>query len=218
MRKIKLPAKTVIVWDWNGTLLDDVGLCVSCMNVLLSKRGIPQMTVGRYREIFTFPVREYYRKAGFDFQQEDFEVPAMEFITLYYQSLPQANLFSGVENLLVSFRKKNVRQLVLSAMEHEKLVHSLKSKGIFHFFNKVSGLTDHYAHSKLEIGQVLLAGETAVKSEMLLVGDSLHDLEVANDLGIDCALVARGHQSKERLLEKTEWVFDALSDVVALVG
>jgi phosphoglycolate phosphatase len=142
----------------------------------------------------------------------------MEFISLYYQTLPQASLFSCIESVLTSLREKGMRQLVLSAMEHNKLVGSLKSKGIFHFFAKVVGMTNHYAHSKLAIGQDLLAGETSFgKEEMLLIGDTLHDLEVARELGIDCVLVARGHQSKERLLKETEMVFDKLSDITDLI-
>ena len=210
--------KKLIIWDWNGTLLDDVGICVSCMNQVLSKRKISQLTADRYRDIFTFPVKEYYQKAGFDFSKEDFEKPAMEFISLYYQALPQANLFSCIESVVTSFQKKGLRQLVLSAMEHENLVSSLKSKGIFKYFSKVSGMTNHYAHSKLEIGQDLLAGESSFgKEEMLLIGDTLHDLEVAQELGIDCVLVAQGHQSKERLLKETDMVFDKLSDVADLI-
>ena len=211
--------KKLIIWDWNGTLLDDVGICVSCMNEVLSKRNITQLNAEHYRSIFTFPVKEYYQKAGFDFSKEDFEKPAMEFISLYYQALPKANLFSCIENVLTSFQKKGLRQLVLSAMEHDNLVSSLKCKGIFEFFSKVTGMTNHYAHSKLEIGQALLAGESSFnKEEMLLIGDTLHDLEVAEKLGIDCVLVAQGHQSKERLLKETQLVFDKLKDVVELLG
>ena len=171
-----------------------------------------------YRDIFTFPVKDYYQEAGFDFGKEDFEKPAMEFISLYYKAIHQAKLFSCIESVLTSFQKKGLRQLVLSAMEHDNLVSSLKSKGIFKFFSKVSGMTNHYAHSKLEIGQALLAGETAFeKDEMLIIGDTLHDLEVAKELGVDCVLVARGHQSKERLLKETEMVFDKLADVADLI-
>jgi len=216
---LDLSKKKLIIWDWNGTLLDDVGICVNCMNQLLSERNIQQLTADYYREIFTFPVKAYYQKAGFDFQKEDFEKPAMEFITLYYQRLPEAGLFPCVQDVLSAFQKKGLRQLVLSAMEHEKLEQSLKSKGIFPYFQRVAGMSDHYAHSKLQIGKDLLVGETTFeRGEMVLIGDTLHDLEVAGDLGIDCVLVARGHQSKERLLKETKWVFNQLTDVAELVG
>jgi len=215
---LKFSNKKVIIWDWNGTLLDDVGICVSCMNEVLSKRNIPQLNADRYRDIFTFPVKDYYQNAGFDFEKEDFEKPAMEFISLYYKAIHQANLFSCIESVLTSFQKKGLRQLVLSAMEHNNLVSSLKSKGIFEFFSKVSGMTNHYAHSKLEIGQALLADESSFeKEEMLLIGDTLHDLEVAQELGIDCVLIAQGHQSKQRLLKETDMVFDKLFDVADLI-
>lgn len=215
---MKFSNKKVIIWDWNGTLLNDVQLCVSCMNEVLSKRNIPQLNVERYRDIFTFPVKEYYQKAGFNFQEEDFEIPAMEFIAHYYQRIPEAGLFSCVQDVLTSFRDKGLRQLVLSAMEHQQLINSLKSKGILGFFDKVSGLTDHYAHSKVALGQVLLADEIDQKEEMLLIGDTLHDLEVAKELGVDCVLVASGHQSKKRLVKETEWVYDNLLGVAELLA
>ena len=52
----------VILWDWNGTLLDDVEVCIESMNSMLSKRKKPLLTREHYKEIFTFPVIDYYRK------------------------------------------------------------------------------------------------------------------------------------------------------------
>ena len=65
--------KKAIIWDWNGTLLDDVELCINSMNLLLKERNLQALTIDRYREIFTFPVKEYYQKAGFNFKTENFE-------------------------------------------------------------------------------------------------------------------------------------------------
>ena len=56
-----------IVWDWNGTLLNDVQAAFSAMNAMLSRRGLPLMeSLAQYRELFTFPVRQYYAAAGLD--------------------------------------------------------------------------------------------------------------------------------------------------------
>lgn len=209
--------KKVIIWDWNGTLLNDAQMCVDCMNKVLSQRNIPELSLTQYRDIFTFPVRDYYSKAGFDFEREDFEVPAMEFIALYYKNLPTVGLFPSVHDVLEFFQKRGLRQLVLSAMQHDSLVDSLQEKGIFNHFQKVSGITDHFAHSKLEIGRDLLNGESVNEKEVLLIGDTIHDLEVANQLGIDCVLVANGHQSKNRLLQQTIQVCDSLSEVIEIM-
>ena len=69
-----------VIWDFNGTLLDDVKLCFDLLNKMLSKRGFETVTIEKYKEIFRFPVKEYYRLAGFDFEREPFEVTAVEFI------------------------------------------------------------------------------------------------------------------------------------------
>ena len=63
----------LILWDWNGTLLDDVELCVDALNRLLVSFGYPQQySLAEYREIFGFPIEDYYVRAGFDFSKDSF--------------------------------------------------------------------------------------------------------------------------------------------------
>lgn len=205
--------KKAIIWDWNGTLLNDIDVCISCMNILLTKRHIPILDKEKYRDIFTFPVRKYYEFAGFDFEREPFDKPALEFITLYHQHLHKADLFPVVKNLLNQFQSRGFYQSILSAMEHESLLMSLENLDIIDFFDEISGINDHYAHSKLDIGKDLLEKMNFHSNEIILIGDTLHDLEVANELGLDCLLIANGHQSKKRLLEKSSFVVDDLSEL-----
>ena len=85
-----------IVWDWNGTLLDDVPASVAVMDRLLHRRGLPGLGgIERYREIFTFPVREYYQAAGLDFEKEPFEALAVEYIEEYNQRALDCGLRAG---------------------------------------------------------------------------------------------------------------------------
>ncbi|MCF8348405.1 MAG: HAD family hydrolase [Bacteroidales bacterium] len=191
--------KKVIIWDWNGTLLDDVNICVACINELLKNRELTVLSLDRYRELFTFPVIEYYRAAGFDFSKEEFEKPAMEFIDLYHTHLHKAALFEQTRSILTHFSQNGYRQLVLSAMEQKMLISSLKSNDILHFFDHVFGLDDHYASGKIEAGQRLIDHLGMSPGDMVLIGDTLHDKEVAETLGINVVLVANGHQSKARL-------------------
>ncbi|MCB2208791.1 MAG: HAD family hydrolase [Bacteroidetes bacterium] len=206
--------KKAIIWDWNGTLLNDTEICVACMNRVLEKRGLELLDTQKYREIFTFPVKNYYMEAGIDLKKEAFEVPAMEFINLYHESLNSADLFPCVKDVLIEFKNRDYYQAVLSAMEHESLEASLKDKGVFSYFDAVTGIHDHYAYSKLEIGKELMNTIHLKRGEMLLIGDSLHDLEVAEELGIECVLVANGHQSYERLSERAPIVLKELREVL----
>lgn len=206
--------KKAIIWDWNGTLLNDVEICIDCMNKLLGARNLSLLDQDAYKDVFTFPVKAYYQKLGFNFTTEEFEKPATEFIDLYYQNLHRADLFKPVNEILSQLKSKGYHQSILSAMEHERLVESLKDKKVFHLFDQVAGIEDHYAHSKLDNGYNLLNKLSFKMEEILIVGDTLHDLEVARKLGVEILLVANGHQSKERLLAETPNVINDFSEII----
>lgn len=184
---------------------------------MLSKRGITKLDKKKYREIFTFPVKEYYEEAGIDILVENFEKPAIEFIELYYEHLPQTNLFPAVNNTLEQLNKLGKHQAILSAMEHDSLIKSLKEKKVFNWFDLVSGINDHYAHSKLEMGRDLIGQMGFLTEEILLVGDTLHDFEVGSQLNLDVVLIANGHQSKSRLLEFTVNVLEDIEEIFTIL-
>ncbi len=204
-----------IIWDWNGTLLNDTDYCVSTMNSLLADRGLPLLDTKKYREVFSFPVKEYYQTIGFDFSKEDFSVPAHQYIDLYNRGFDQCLLQDSTVEALHFFRAKGVRQFVLSAMEHEMLEKTLSQKGILHFFEGVAGLTDHYAVSKVDQGKMLLKNFGIEQAKTWLIGDTVHDFEVADALGITCVLVADGHQSAERLHETGAKVIENLKQLIS---
>ena len=208
-----LMQKDTILWDWNGTLLNDVQMCVRCMNVLLEKRDLPLLTVETYRQVFGFPVKDYYEKIGFDFSREAFEIPAKEFMDLYYERLPETSLFPCVEEVLEHFKRKGFRQFIVSAMEHDSLIRTLKERKILSYFEAVSGIDNIYAGGKVEMARTFLDRLGLKTNEMIFIGDTLHDMEVAQNLGIDYLLVAAGHQSENVLAEKTTRVVNQLSEV-----
>lgn len=211
-------SKATVVWDWNGTLINDIEICIQSMNLLMQKRGIKELTIEKYREIFTFPVKDYYEDAGFNFSEEPFEIPAMEFIDNYHKFLPQVRLFSEVEQTLKLVKQKGFNQVILSAMEENSLKNSVEALGITKYFDGIYGITDHYARSKSNRGfQLIKDGNLDVKS-LVLIGDTLHDKEVADELGCSCILIANGHQAKNRLQVNGNIVVNRISDAFPLLS
>lgn len=188
-----------IIWDWNGTLLNDLHHCISTINTVLKKRNLPLVDHNQYREVFSFPVKNYYQTIGFDFSKEDFSIPAREFIDLYDGGVTGCPLHDSAIDVLEFFRNKGVRQFVLSAMKQNMLEFTLKHNQIFHFFEGVAGLNDHYAASKIERGKQLIQQYNIDHKNTVIIGDTNHDFEVAQELGVKCILIADGHQSKKRL-------------------
>lgn len=200
-----------IIWDWNGTLLNDTELAVESMNRVLGKRGLPALTVDRYKSVFTFPVKEYYQLVGFDFEKEPFEIPAHEFIEYYNKNVWDCSLQEYAVEVLNHVKNLGIPQYMLSAMMQVTLDQCLEHYRIGHFFEQVSGLGDHYANSKLDAGREMIGKLHLKPEDLLLVGDTVHDFDVATELGCSCILVSHGHQSYERLRNTGVPVIDDLT-------
>jgi phosphoglycolate phosphatase len=206
--------KTGVIWDWNGTLLNDIELCVHTINGMLEKRNLPQLSQASYKEVFSFPVKNYYQKIGFDFKTEAFEIPALEFISQYNEKVSGCSLHQDAIRVLKSFQSKGIRQFILSAMKQDILEECLRHYEIDHYFEHVSGLDNHYADSKEENGHQLIAELKLDASELVFIGDTMHDFEVASALGCTCILIANGHQSKEVLQSTGALVLDRLDQLL----
>ncbi len=202
-----------IIWDWNGTLLDDVELCVQTINEMLDKRDLQTLSLSGYKDVFSFPVKNYYQKIGFDFRNEPFEIPALEFTERYNDQVIGCQLHIDSFRVLSYFHSIGIRQFILSAMKQDILEECLNHFRISHFFEHVSGLDNHYAVSKLENGHRLISDLKLDVEEIVLIGDTVHDFEVANALGCPCILLANGHQSKEVLQAAGAVVIDRLSQL-----
>jgi len=188
-----------VIWDFNGTLIDDVSLAVRSINVELDRRGLPLVTVDSYREVFGFPMADYYVRLGFDLSRETMEGLADEFHETYLPGLPACPLHEGVTEILEGFAGLGIEQYVLSAMEEATLRASLERLGIARCFQGVYGLGNRLADSKLSRGRDLVFDFQIAVEGTLLIGDTDHDLEVGCALGTRVVLVAQGHQSAQKL-------------------
>ena len=206
-----------IIWDWNGTLLNDVDCCIKIANELLEKHPGDAMSKDSYREVFGFPIKNYYQQVGFDFQIESFESLCEQFISAYKKALTQCKLHQGAQAVVQQIQKYNISQSVLSAAEDQLLRSMVHRFELSPYFEKLSGLADNQASSKLENGHKLVQELNLSRGEYLLIGDTQHDLEVAQIIGADCLLVANGHQSVTKLKATHHLVLDNLEQVLAFI-
>ncbi|UCG27199.1 MAG: HAD family hydrolase [Bacteroidales bacterium] len=205
-----------IIWDWNGTLLNDIDICIETINYSLTKRNLPPLNKDKYREIFTFPVMNYYEKAGFDFSKDSFDDLSVEFLDLYLEKMKDCELFCNAESVIMELDQMGYDQFILSAMEQESLIKSIRQFGIEKYFRMIKGIDDIYAHGKLDNGKELVIESGFDPLNICLIGDTLHDLEVARQVGCQCLLIAAGHQSYERLRKYYSLIIKDIKDVVTL--
>lgn len=196
-----LKDKHHVIWDWNGTLLSDLEHAVTTVNRLLVEEGLPVTTLEQYKDIFGFPVIEYYEKLGFDTEPKKFLHLCERFNQYFYAGLPTLKLWPGARELLGEIKLSGRTQSLLSASEHDMLLHSVKHFEVERLFDHVFGIFDKTATSKVDRGHALIEHAGLPRAGTVLIGDTDHDLEVGEALGIDVILVEHGHQSAVRLRE-----------------
>ena len=174
-------------------------------------------TLEEYKELFDFPVRNYYIKLGFDFDKEPFDKVGMEFIVRYNKRQNETKLHPEVKQVLAIIAAHGFSQNILSAREQNELISETKSLDIFGYFDHIRGLDDHYAHGKTDVGLLLMREIGVAKEKMLFIGDTRHDAEVAAEIGIDCILIPNGHHGESRLRELEVPMIHSLTDLTGLL-
>ena len=186
-----------IVWDFNGTIIDDIKVGIDSVNPLLSARGLKTIdSIEEYRRHFDFPIKEYYSSLGFDFSKEPYEKIAHEWVWNYQSLSHTIKPVSGVCDVIKYFYEAGLKQIILSASERDMLETKLMEIGVSDYFEDILALDNIYAHSKLEIAKDYFKGKN--KSQYLMIGDTTHDAFVAKEVGIDAVLVC-GHHGREKL-------------------
>ncbi len=205
---------THLIWDFNGTILDDIAVGISAANVLLGKRALPLITSKEnYKQLFGFPIVDYYKTLGFDFDKESYDDVAVEWVKEYLARVPSAPMHKGAVETMRKVSELGVSQVLLSATELNMLKGQVEHLGIADVFLEIYGLDNVRAGSKKMLAEQLRAKYP--DGHFLFIGDTDHDYQVASAANADCVLFAGGHQSKERLLTFGPAVIDSLSEILS---
>ncbi len=189
--------KIGVVWDFNGTILDDVQIGLDAVNVLLERRSKPRIPdLASYKDVFGFPMREYYARVGFDFSRESFDDVAPEWLREYLLREKSAPLCPTVPEALDALRDAGIPQYLVSASEETMLLGQVERLGIGKYFEEVHGLDNIYADSKEALIRSFVARR---EGRTVFFGDTEHDAFCARSAGAEVILIAAGHQSERRL-------------------
>lgn len=210
---------TYLVWDWNGTLLDDVTANFDTVCSMLARHKLPPTeNIECYRRLFSFPISDFYTKVGFDLERESFDALAEEYVAEYTLQSKSSRLFEDVPRALRTLDEAGVKMAILSATEQTRLIREVASYGLDGFFEHILGVGDNLGKSKAQRGREFVRSLGLPCGErVLFVGDCVHDAEVARLCGADCVLVARGHMDRERLEETGFPVLDSLDGLCELI-
>ena len=202
------PGYKTVVWDWNGTIVEDAWFFVELMNGYLKKQGLPSIDIASYRKNFCFPVIDYYRQLGFNITDEEFRDLGKQFISDYIEGCKRPKLYKGIVDLIRFNYDSGIVQCVLSAQRQDILRMLVGFYGLEKYFSAVIGLDNDYAYGKIDRAHDLSERLNLDPSSTLMIGDTNHDKDVADSLGWSCVLLSTGHQSTDRLLATSASIAD----------
>lgn len=208
----------LVIWDWNGTLLNDTELCYRIANEMRVERGMtPMRGVEEYRDYFMFPVIEYYRRMGYTFENEPFEDISVQFVATYAERFRDILLQPCAADALSAVLKSGARQVLLSATGQERLDEQVAHFDLNRYFERVIGGSNNLAHGKADYAADFLRESGVSPARALFVGDTDHDFEIASSIGCGCALLVPGHQSRARLETLGARLIESLCEVEGLL-
>lgn len=203
------------LFDWNGTLVDDVDINIGICNTLLSRRGLPLVeSRAFYLGNFDFPIKPFYDLLGFDWSKESYEDLAIEYGELYAKRMEKAELFPDVFRVLETLSEKCKTLAIISASMQERLDEQTKRLRVDGFFTDKLGAKDNLGESKVERCKGWIDQRGIDPSRVLFIGDTVHDAETGSSAGCDCVLISRGHNSRGRLLATGCPVFNSFDELM----
>ena len=202
-----------IVWDWNGTLINDTSLCVDILNKILFLHDQPSISIEYYRNNFSFPVSAFYKRISLPSSGKKFDDVSLSFISEYRLKWKECKLQPGVLQILKLIQQLGLRQSILSAGNQSDVEVFLDHFKLESFFNQVFGTDNIKAEGKIELGKKFITDSNLRPDEILLVGDTIHDLDVANEIGCSVLLFNQGHNSNNQLSGYSVQIINDLMEV-----
>jgi phosphoglycolate phosphatase-like HAD superfamily hydrolase len=205
-----------LVWDWNGTLLDDLTLVVAATNVSLSTFGGPSITADDHRRDFRRPITAYYEYVlGRSVSEHEFLKLDRVYHDAYREGLVDVRLAEDAETAMMSWPGT---QSLLSMWFHDELVPEVTRRGLLSRFGRIDGLPTgvtgggHKAEHLVEH----LAALGVTPAETVLIGDSADDAYAAAEVGAACVLYGGGFTHPDRLRETGARVASSLVEAVRI--
>ncbi|MBO5290265.1 MAG: HAD hydrolase-like protein [Clostridia bacterium] len=201
-----------IFWDFNGTIIDDVGNALQCVNDMLERKGRQPITLDDYYTYVETPIIGFYRHI-LPPDELDFQDISRQYHSDYARHINETGLAEGAYELLHKLKAMGVHQYIITANILSEAEELIEKFGISACFDKILGAENTLAESKIDRAKVFFKELNINRNDAILIGDTLHDLETANALGIDCVLVSYGHQGRRLLEEHNAFTVNSLKDV-----
>lgn len=208
----------VLIWDFNGTLIDDIDAALSSVNDMLIRRSLPVINFEQYASYVDTPIIKFYEHIFEDLYSMDFDEIAAEFNEGYENHLKDRAVMAHADEVLEYFNGKGKLQTVISATHINKVTKRLAEFGLADYFDRILAHDNLIAEDKTHLAVKYFAEKGIDPNEAIVIGDCVADFKMAQAIGCDCVLTTQGHQSRLEFAETTAVVIDSLTELKNLIA
>lgn len=205
-----------IFWDFNGTVIDDVHNALGCVNDLLERKNRTPITLSEYYNYVETPIIGFYRHI-LPPEELNFDEISRDYHKDYAKRIDETQLAEGAYELMHSLKEQGVHQYIVTANHIDEVTQLINRFGIEDCVEQILGAQNTLAESKTERAKKLFSSLNIHPNDAIFIGDTLHDLETANAMGIDCVLVEYGHQGRKLLREHNAFTVPSIKDVENII-
>ena len=205
-----------ILWDWNGTLIDDAVTSLNCVNDMLTEMDKPLITMEQYYTYVETPIIGFYRHILTE-EELDFPSISKSFHSSYTNRLDETNLAADALEVLSRLKENGAKQYIITATKEESARKLTLDYNVNEYFDGIFGADNTLAESKVERALKFFISNNIDPDDTVFIGDTLHDLETANALGVDCILVTYGHQGKDIVENSGTVTASSLKEVFCII-
>ncbi len=201
-----------IFWDFNGTIIDDVDTALGCVNDLLSRKGKKPITLSEYYEYVDTPIVKFYYRI-LPPEEIDFEEISKYFHADYAKRENETHLKKGIFELMHKLKNMGFHQYIITANNIEETTHYINKFGLADCIDALVAPDNSLVLSKIDRAKAFFDSLNIDRNQAIFIGDTLHDIDVANALGIDCITVSYGHQGRKLLEMHNAYVVDSAEEI-----
>lgn len=205
-----------VIWDWSGTLIDDVALSLGAVNRMLEVRGLEALSTDRYRELYTFPMDGLFRSLGLfpeGGQPEAFTALVDEYVEGYTRRAMRFNLRPGAREALERMKEAGHDQVLITSSRNSVLRKQVYRSRLGGYFESVLGTWSSLPANTCTVARMYLTSRGIGGGGAVFVGDTTGVADTAREIGSRCVLVSGGHESRRRLGAAGCRVFGGLDEV-----
>ncbi len=214
----------LVAFDWNGTLLADTSICCRIDNYILKHFGKEQITAKRFKDTFDIPISKMYLANGFT--EEELRKHGNQLVHMFHDAYElaacTARTRAGAKEVLRWLKKNNVTSVIFSNHTLSGIDAQFKRLGLSHLFDVVIANElregSMRGRNKKEKLHDYIKEKKYKKHEVVLIGDTLEEIEIGKEIDVDTVAITGGNHSHKTLRQaKPTFIIHNLLDIKKIV-